>query len=227
MDLLPFVIVRQYINNTRTRLNEWINNICQLLAWSQPTLIMWFTRVTSAIFVSFQPNDVGFINNVSTVSAKDVSDAIILRVFTGANDAMYDKDEEIRSTLLLNELGLSPKLLCIFRNGLCLEYLVGETIGWEDLSPTDDVTLTKWVPHSNNNIKVWIFLIVAQRKQTKILLHRTWGLERDTWAKGIKKGINVIQKYLRTWYSASHGNSTNKMYVPYGLPRGLNMTFKE
>jgi hypothetical protein len=72
-----------------------------------------------------------------------MADAVILRVFEAAYEFVMDRKREIQCTRLLNELGISPRLLCVFNNGVCFEYVNAGRFTFKDLSPFRDIKIAR------------------------------------------------------------------------------------
>ncbi|XP_064651944.1 ethanolamine kinase 1-like [Lineus longissimus] len=59
-------------------------------------------------------------------------DAIVVRIY-GTDFVEYsDRDREIKVTLLLSEIGLSPKVYCTFENGMCFAFAKGKPYDLKD-----------------------------------------------------------------------------------------------
>jgi hypothetical protein len=84
----------------------------------------------------FQPlSNEGFVNTLLLATHNDdLSDAIVVRMCSEAFDSFLSRKREFAAMKIFNERGLSPKTYCVFRNGVCMQYLQGRTYSWDELS---------------------------------------------------------------------------------------------
>ena len=83
------------------------------------------------------------VNTMRLCYAKDRSDAVIFRVFGEGIDYMLNQKQQIAATKLFHEIGISPIIHCIFKNGICMEFVKGTSFGWSDLSGIRDIKICK------------------------------------------------------------------------------------
>ncbi|XP_064641455.1 probable ethanolamine kinase isoform X2 [Lineus longissimus] len=91
--------------------------------------------------VTFKRCTNGFINHVTTASMDGGDDKVIIRIFGSQCNESFDRAQQITATLLLNEMKISPRVLCIFKNGFCFEYVEGLVLDWNDFSALDDIRI--------------------------------------------------------------------------------------
>jgi hypothetical protein len=99
--------------------------------------------VLSSIYFLLQRCGIGFVNYVLCASLDGGEDKVIFRIYGKEYTEILDKDQEKAATLLLNELGISPRVFCIFKNGLCFEYVEGLIFDWKDFSALEDIRIAK------------------------------------------------------------------------------------
>lgn len=76
----------------------------------------------------------GISNKVLGFTHKeDKSDIVIIRINGNMTDIFTDRQAEVESLEILQHAGIGPMLYCIFNNGLCYEYIHGETLSREEL----------------------------------------------------------------------------------------------
>ena len=90
-----------------------------------------------------QPTGVGFINLVITASVDGCNEKLVFRIYKKPFYEHLDKKEETKATLVLNELGISPRVLCMFTNGFCFEFVEGKNFNWDDAPVFDDLGISK------------------------------------------------------------------------------------
>ena len=93
--------------------------------------------------ISLQPTGIGFLNLVLTASVDGCTEKVVFRIYKKHFLEHLDKAQETKATLLLNEQGISPRVLCMFNNGFCFQFLKGEQFHWKDLSDFDDILISK------------------------------------------------------------------------------------
>ncbi|XP_064641565.1 ethanolamine kinase 1-like [Lineus longissimus] len=84
-----------------------------------------------------------FSSNQNTVcrTSDDMAGAVMIRVCCGQGDTQ----QELAATQLLHEILASPRLICTFKNGVCHEFVQGNSCNWNDISAFKDVNIAKAV----------------------------------------------------------------------------------
>ncbi|XP_078098244.1 ethanolamine kinase 1-like isoform X2 [Mustelus asterias] len=54
-----------------------------------------------------------------------MEDVVLVRIYGNKTELFVDRDNELKSFLVLNANGCAPKLYCTFQNGLCYEFIHG------------------------------------------------------------------------------------------------------
>lgn len=70
-----------------------------------------------------------FYNNPKT----NIKDVILVRIYGNKTDLLIDRNAEKKNIRLLHTHGLAPKLYATFTNGLCYEYVPGETLNLKNI----------------------------------------------------------------------------------------------
>ncbi|XP_064636789.1 ethanolamine kinase 1-like isoform X2 [Lineus longissimus] len=90
----------------------------------------------------------GFIN-ITLLATYDgkTADAVVVRIFLQVYEFIMNRERELAATLLFNERGLTPNIYCIFKNGVCMEYIIGERFDWSMLAekPLNDEKILRSV----------------------------------------------------------------------------------
>ncbi|XP_064637383.1 ethanolamine kinase 1-like [Lineus longissimus] len=90
----------------------------------------------------------GFLN-ITLLATYDgkTADAVVVRIFIQAIEFMMNRERELAATMVFNERGLTPKIYCIFENGVCMEYIFGERFDWRRLAekPLNDEKILRSV----------------------------------------------------------------------------------
>nr|XP_039267214.1 ethanolamine kinase 1-like [Styela clava] len=61
------------------------------------------------------------------------SDIVLIRINGNKTEIFLDRDAEVKSFKTLHKAGCAPNLYCIFSNGLCYEYIPGNTVSREQV----------------------------------------------------------------------------------------------
>ncbi|XP_064636959.1 ethanolamine kinase 1-like [Lineus longissimus] len=91
----------------------------------------------------------GFVNIIllATYDGKK-ADAVVVRIFIqNVYEFLMNRERELAATLVFNERGLTPNIYCIFKNGVCMEYIIGERFDWSVLAekPLNDEKILRSV----------------------------------------------------------------------------------
>jgi hypothetical protein len=86
---------------------------------------------------------IGYVNRTLVARPERSQEKVVFRVFTEMFADVTDKRRERIITLLLNELGISPRVHCMFKNGFCFEFIEGELFHWKYLEEFDDIRIAK------------------------------------------------------------------------------------
>jgi hypothetical protein len=93
---------------------------------------------------SLQKGGIGFVNRTLVANLEGSQEKVVFRVFiSGQFTELLDKKRERVITLLLNELDISPPVLCMFANGFCFQFIDGQQFHWKDFSEFDDIRIAK------------------------------------------------------------------------------------
>ncbi|XP_064628956.1 ethanolamine kinase 1-like [Lineus longissimus] len=77
----------------------------------------------------------GFVNTLLLATHdEDISNAVVIRIYSSSFDSFLDRKREVAALKVFNERGLSPRTYCVFKNGVCMQYLQGRTWPWEELT---------------------------------------------------------------------------------------------
>eukprot|EP00092_Neocalanus_flemingeri_P006349 GFUD01006834.1.p1 GENE.GFUD01006834.1~~GFUD01006834.1.p1 ORF type:complete len:336 (-),score=72.11 GFUD01006834.1:162-1169(-) len=79
----------------------------------------------------------GTTNKILMVRVKKSNDKMLIRVYGLGSEVMIDRHQEIENMDLLSKAGLGSKLLGVFNNGICYQYLEGQSITREMVSSPD------------------------------------------------------------------------------------------
>ncbi|XP_064636864.1 ethanolamine kinase 1-like [Lineus longissimus] len=91
----------------------------------------------------------GFVNItlLATYDGKK-ADAVVVRIFIqNVYEFLMNRERELAATLVFNERGLTPNIYCIFKNGVCMDYIFGERFDWSVLAekPLNDEKILRSV----------------------------------------------------------------------------------
>ncbi|XP_064646705.1 ethanolamine kinase 2-like [Lineus longissimus] len=95
--------------------------------------------------VKLETGNIGYVNKTLVAVLNGGPEKVVFRVFTESFAAIMNKEREKVVTLLLHELKIAPSVICVFANGICFEFIEGETFHWKDFSAFDDIRLVKSV----------------------------------------------------------------------------------
>ena len=76
----------------------------------------------------------GTTNKLVSCSVEDSPDDVVLvRVYGNQTELIVDRDNELKSFQVLHENGCAPRLYCTFQNGICYEFMQGDTLRTQDV----------------------------------------------------------------------------------------------
>ncbi|XP_076861535.1 ethanolamine kinase 1 [Brachyhypopomus gauderio] len=96
-----------------------------------------------------------------------LQDVVLVRIYGNKTELFVDRENEVKSFLVLQAHRCAPRLYCTFNNGLCYEFLEGMTLETEHIrSPS-------------------IFRLIARQlaKYHAIHAHNGWVPQSDLWLK--------------------------------------------
>jgi hypothetical protein len=79
----------------------------------------------------------GYLNILYKYINTLFDDAIVIRVFGDGFGEYMDRLEEVKAYRLLGELDIAPELYCLFKNGMCSEFVGGKTFNIANMEGQD------------------------------------------------------------------------------------------
>ncbi|XP_064634973.1 ethanolamine kinase 1-like isoform X2 [Lineus longissimus] len=73
----------------------------------------------------------------------DFDDAVVFRVHTDRFQQFVNREVSMKAFLLFNEIGLAPNVYCRLQNGICCEYVHGETFSKDHQEKLKDISIAK------------------------------------------------------------------------------------
>ncbi|XP_064652295.1 ethanolamine kinase 1-like [Lineus longissimus] len=89
------------------------------------------------------PNSAGANRTFVCYVTEDFDDAVVFRVHTDRFQQFVNREVSLKAFLLFNEIGLAPKLYCRLRNGICCEYVHGESFSKDKPEKLKDMNIAK------------------------------------------------------------------------------------
>ena len=88
----------------------------------------------------------GFVNAVVKCSYGDsLKDAVVIKVDSVTCNILPERAKREITELMLDELGLSPRLVCQFKNGAVHECLEGRSFTWDDHPFVTNENLNRYI----------------------------------------------------------------------------------
>ena len=61
------------------------------------------------------------------------NESIVIRLWEQKWEYMVCRENDIAATKIFNARGVSPKIYCFFKNGVCMDFIRGERFDWDDI----------------------------------------------------------------------------------------------